>query len=514
MKKVLIILAIPLLLLSCSNKESYDSYSDELDKTFSFTLLEDGTYGISAKNKEITGDIVIPDFYRGKKVTHVEDDGFERCEKTTSLTIGKNITTIGKRAFFLCGAYENDLIIPDNVIEIMDSAFFNYRMNNLIIGDGVKTINHDAFGGCAFKNLNIGRSIEYLGRGAFGSPYIYSICLPSSLQHMEGGALTSLSGLREIAVENENTSFKVKENALFDYECKELIYYPSGRNEEEFHIPEGTRTIKTESITNTSLKSLHFPNSLLTIEDNAIVWNEKLETVLLNEGLLTIGDKSFYENYNITNVYIPSTVEYIAESAFDHSMGLNFSMTVSEENEFYTVENDALLIKDHSKMLYCFTRKEEYVVSNELKELGECSFRVVNFETKRIITNEGLKTINSPFGTFANLESIYLSDSVEKLPDLTFEFCNKLKTVNIPPLIDTIPGGMFYNCRGPAELTIPTTIKKICYTAFVGASEINEIEYLGTINEWNSIIFENNLTDHNITIHCLDGDTILVKDTD
>ena len=514
MKKLLSLLFIPLLLISCSSKESYDSYSDELDKTFSFTLLEDDTYGISAKNKEISGNIIIPDTYRGKKVTHVMDDGFTRCEKTTSITIGKNITTIGKRAFFLFGNIENDLVIPDNVLEIREAAFSNYRMNNLIIGDGVKTIKTSAFGGCSFKSLSLGKSIEYLGLGAFGSPYIYSICLPSSLKSMEGGALASLTELQEITIESGNSCFKVKDNILLNYDCTELIYYPRGRNDEEFHVPEGIETIKTYSIANTFLKSLYFPNSLLTIEDNALIRNTKLETISLNEGLLTIGEKSFYDNWNLTNVYIPSTVEYIAESAFANSMGLDFSMTIAQENKFYTIENDALLTKDCSKMLYCFTRKEEYVFSNELKELGECSFRIVNYETKRIITNEGLKTINSPFGTFANLESIYFSNTVEKLPDSTFVYAQKLMTVNIPPLIDTIPGAMFNNCRGPVELTIPTTIKKICYLAFVGATEINEIEYLGTINEWKSIVFENNLTDHNITIHCLDGDTILAKDTD
>lgn len=513
MKKLLSIIVIPLLLLSCSSKESRDSYSDELDKTFSFTLLEDGTYGISAKNKEISGDIIIPDFYRGKKVTQIVDEGFLNCTKITGVNIGANVSIIGKDSFQSAGEY-NQLSIPNNVVEIKELAFHCTRINSLFLGNGVKRVGKSAFSSCYLKELLLGESVEFLGRGAFSNNYVENLLLPASLKEIEPSTFGGFYSLNNVDIDKNNIAFKVKENALFDYEGKELIYYPSGRNEEEFHIPEGTRTIKTESITNTSLKSLHFPNSLLTIEDNAIVWNEKLETVLLNEGLLTIGDKSFYENYNITNVHIPSTVEYIAESAFDHSMGLNFSMTVSKENEFYTVENDALLTKDHSKMLYCFTRKEEYVVSNELKELGECSFRVVNIETKRIITNESLKTINSPFGTFANLELIYLSDSVEKLPDLTFEFCNKLKTVNIPPLIDTIPGGMFYNCRGPVELTIPTTIKKICYTAFVGASEINEIEYLGTINEWNSIIFENNLTDHNITIHCFDGDTILVKDTD
>ena len=216
MKKLLSIIVIPLLLLSCSSKESRDSYSDELDKTFSFTLLEDGTYGISAKNKEISGDIIIPDFYRGKKVTQIVDEGFLNCTKITGVNIGANVSIIGKDSFQSAGEY-NQLSIPNNVVEIKELAFHCTRINSLFLGNGVKRVGKSAFSSCYLKELLLGESVEFLGRGAFSNNYVENLLLPASLKEIEPSTFGGFYSLNNVDIDKNNIAFKVKENALFDY---------------------------------------------------------------------------------------------------------------------------------------------------------------------------------------------------------------------------------------------------------------------------------------------------------
>lgn len=66
---------------------------------FNFTLLEDGTYSISAGKAEQPEKITIPDNYQGKPVTVIKKEGFQKCKNLKEIAIGKNITSIDDYAF-------------------------------------------------------------------------------------------------------------------------------------------------------------------------------------------------------------------------------------------------------------------------------------------------------------------------------------------------------------------------------------------------------------------------------
>ena len=58
-----------------------------------------------------------------------------------------------------------------------------------------------------------------------------------------------------------------------------------------------------------------FPLSLEIIEDEAFE-GSAVETVVFPDGLLSIGSRAFGNAYFLTDVYIPDTTTYIADSAF------------------------------------------------------------------------------------------------------------------------------------------------------------------------------------------------------
>ncbi|MBP5208661.1 MAG: leucine-rich repeat protein, partial [Clostridia bacterium] len=73
------------------------------DGFFNFTLLEDGTYEITAKNTEsIPSEVVIPSKHDGKNVTSIGREAFFNCSGIVSVTIPESVTDIGERAFRKC----------------------------------------------------------------------------------------------------------------------------------------------------------------------------------------------------------------------------------------------------------------------------------------------------------------------------------------------------------------------------------------------------------------------------
>lgn len=116
----------------------------------------------------LTGDLIIPD-----NVTSIGNNVFYGCHFTGHFALGKNVQTIGSSAFYIDGNYadftEDDLIIPDSVTAIGDNAFSNCQFKGLIIGDGLTEISKDMFSGNRgfTGDLIIGAGVKKIASNAF-----------------------------------------------------------------------------------------------------------------------------------------------------------------------------------------------------------------------------------------------------------------------------------------------------------------------------------------------------------
>ena len=133
--------------------------------------------------------------------------GSEYPVAVTSITIGRNVTSIGEYAFAFCrnvtsvyindvaawcnidfsdnfsnplcyadnlyinGELATDITIPDNIIRIGSSAFSDCKsLTSITIADGVKNIGSNAFYNCTnLKSVVIGNGIVYIGDSVFSS---------------------------------------------------------------------------------------------------------------------------------------------------------------------------------------------------------------------------------------------------------------------------------------------------------------------------------------------------------
>ena len=140
-------------------------------------------------------------------------------------------------------------------------------------------------------------------------------------------------------------------------------------------------------------------------------------------------------------------------------------------------------------------------------------------------------TVPKSYGTNAKItysfkNSASLSNTVSfesgttTIPENAFENCKNLTSINIPSGVETIDYAAFYGCESVKKVTIPASVKKLCYNAFY-KSGITEVKYLGTIENWYSIVKTysengqqiqgNILYLDNAVIHCNDGDLHVSK---
>ena len=114
--------------------------------------------------ENLTGDLVIPD-----SVTSIGESAFMDCGFDGKLILPKGITKIENYVFYNC-KFTGDLVIPNNVQTIGKSAFSQCTFTgNLIISEGVTSIGDNSFWECRelTGDLVIPDSVTSIGESAF-----------------------------------------------------------------------------------------------------------------------------------------------------------------------------------------------------------------------------------------------------------------------------------------------------------------------------------------------------------
>ena len=141
------------------------------DEYFEFTLREDGTYSIKAKDvNNMPSEVVIPSTYNGKTVTSIDHSAFQSCSSLASVVIGDSVTSIDPHAFSNCSSLVS-VVISDSVTSIGYDAFYSCSsLVSVVIPDSVTSIGYDAFYSCSsLTSVVIGDSVTSIGYSAFSS---------------------------------------------------------------------------------------------------------------------------------------------------------------------------------------------------------------------------------------------------------------------------------------------------------------------------------------------------------
>lgn len=188
-----------------------------------------------------------------------------------------------------------------------------------------------------------------------------------------------------------------------------------------------------------------------------VPWLEEsgnIKTVIVEEGITSIGDNSFYGCSNLSNVILPEGLLRIGESAFYGCDSLR-SITLPDSVGY---------IGDHA--FYMCSSLRSVVMPKELAFIYP-----------------------SMFEWCTSLESVKLPESLRSIDSDAFHGCSSLKEINFPESLHEILDGVFAQCTGLTSLVLPAAIDRICNSAFYGCSNLSTITMKGPAPELETSAF-------------------------
>ena len=214
------------------------------------------------------------------------------------------------------------------------------------------------------------------------------------------------------------------------------------------------------------------------------IHSEGLTSVIIPEGVTSIGDWAFRSCPALTSISIPASVTSIGEGAFYACSNLEH-ITVQESNAYYKAVNDCLIEKATDTLLQgC----KNSVIPDDIKGIGKDAFAFCDNLTSVVIPNSVTSIGEHAFYACSNLEHIIVQEGnayykavndclIEKATDTllqgckssvipegvkgigeeAFAFCDKLTSVAIPNSVTSI-GVCAFNSCGLTSIVIPKSV--------------------------------------------------------
>ena len=234
----------------------------------------------------------------------------------------------------------------------------------------------------------------------------------------------------------------------------QAFYYCTGFNG-TLTLSNKLETIGSNAFDNCSgfTGSLILPNSLTTIGIKAFFGCKGFKDLTLSDALSVIPKEAFSDCSSLTgNLVIPNSVKEIGNSAFGYCTGFNGTLTLS--NKLETIGNEAFI--------YCSGFTGSLILPNSLTTIGKNAFQGC--------------------GGFTDLT---LSNALSVIPELVFYGCKSLsENLVIPASVKEIGGSAFNSCtalngdsENPSQITLPESLEKIHDSVFRYCNNIKTIKF-------------------------------------
>ena len=357
-------------------------------------------------------------------VTSIGNFAFRSCTELTSITIPDGVISIGNFAFSGCNELTS-ITIPDSVISIGDSAFEECRiLTSISIPDSVTSIGSSVFNDCFFlKTISLSCK-STLKRSDFEGKSKFVSYTPHTLKKVEVKA--------ETCTENGNKEYWTCEHCgkyfLSDDTNPETA---KAVEQSECMIPaiQHKNAITRGAVEPTETDpgysgDRYCPDCNTVLEKGYTYWIEdNLTWKLYEDGTLNISGTGAMKNYIYGNNKSPAR--------------LNLSVTS------IVIEEGVTSIGD-----YAFENCDNLTsitIPGNVESIGESAFYSCDNLTD-VTLQDGVKSIgDAAFIWCNNLTNIVLPNSITSIGDWAFKDCTSLTSIKIPSSVTSIHDP-FYNC--------------------------------------------------------------------
>lgn len=477
----------------------------------------------------------------------IDASAFEGCDdlKGVDLSASTLLTSIGEKAFYGCNSIET-LLLPASLTTLGKSAFENcssIAALDLSALEGLTVIPAQAFNAChALKSLKLPPNVKTLGEDSFYGNHLSEITIPASCTliaddaldgvTLEGGifynnitkatllgsadatpltiiddaTFTNVETLvldRDLVTEAENTylfpdvvSLTVGEHV---HSIKPYCFYGSNDLESaDFSKATALTTIGKCAFygcVDGDFKALDLSKctALTTIGESAFEDCDDLATVTFPASLQTISERAFYD-VPIKTVTIPASVNTIDKEAFGYTLSeveiidpylgvknVTFAGTASagkltnEDADCFKKATYVYLDRDIDTPSGSFANVESLVIGSHVTSIPDGLFASSNVKTIDATRATALTTIGAnAFAECDGMTSINLSQctALTTLGTEAFYGCDDLSNCPLPNTLKTIGERAFESCRKMTNCNLPKGITSIGKAAFKYCSSL------------------------------------------
>ena len=230
------------------------------------------------------------------------------------------------------------------------------------------------------------------------------------------------------------------------------------------------------------VKTVIIENGVTSIGDRAFYTCESLTSIEISESVTSIGDWAFYTCESLTGIEIPSNVTSIEENAFLWCTRLKY-IEVEENNIMYKDEEGVLYTKDGKTLItYPAGRtKTLYRILNGTQFIDEWAFTGCYYLTNIEIL-EGMTSIgDNAFYKCESLTSIEIPSSVASIGQETFSYCESLNNIEVNEnnTVYKDDNGVLYTKNGKEIIQYPGGKEHNEYKILQGATSIGNCAFEG-----------------------------------
>ena len=218
--------------------------------------------------------------------------------------------------------------------------------------------------------------------------------------------------------------------------------------------------------------------------------NDNIKSVIIEDGITSIGNDAFYKCENLTFVSIPGSVTSIGHGAFSYCIGLS-GIDIP----------DSVVSIGGGAFSNC-NNLESITIPGNIRTINNNLFYDCDSLVEIIIPDTVLSIGESAFAYCDNLTNISLSDSITSIGSRAFSNCTSLDKIIIPDSVTSIGISAFDNCYNLTSITLPVGVTSIPVFAFRNCNNLTDVYFAGSLSAWLSIeIGEENTCLTNATIH-------------
>ncbi|MBR2743275.1 MAG: leucine-rich repeat domain-containing protein, partial [Clostridia bacterium] len=413
-------------------------------------------------------------------------------------------------------------VIPEEidgawVVDIAPSAFTgNTSLRHVTIPGTISYLEEEAFRGCtSLVSASLMQGVYSIGKNAFyGCMSLYTLALPSTLAYVYQDATDNCGSLScvyyegssddwsDIYIEGITVGNRKLNSAQKVYGCRSSavtggnIYYK---------VDSGSANVVGADA---GITALNIPGAInnYPVAINLAAFSNfiTMESVVIGEGVTSIGGSAFSYCTSLKTVTLPLSLDSIGTNAFYNCIGLSTvyyagdasdwaQMTIDGSNTDLT---DANIINMKGVTSTCNVEGGRIYFNKTTGTIVDADNTVTAADIPAKIDDVTVTAIGKKAFEYCSvLKTVTIPEGVTLIDESAFLGCSSLASAAIPEYVTRIGGAAFLGCEALKTVTLPLNLTSIGTNAFYGCAGLSTVYYTGSESNWTALL--NNIGDGN-----------------